>query len=393
VTHDPNLRHVRYDLGQRPFIVIWEVTRACALACLHCRAEAIPDRSPVELTHDEGRRLLDEIASFGPPSPLLVLTGGDPFERPDLEQLVTEATQRGIPVSLAPSVTPLLTLEALRRLRAAGVRAVSLSLDGASPVVHDGFRGIPGVFDRTLEAARWVREAGCRLQINTTVTARSLPELADVLAIVLELDTTLWSIFLLVPTGRGEAIALPTAEETEDLLHFLHDAGQHISVKATEAPHFRRVVAERGEGRGRPTGPVYRRLRERLDELLPAPPRETVRRPPLDVNAGRGFVFVSHTGVVQPSGFFPLAAGSVRERSLPEIYRHSPLLRALRDPARLRGVCGACGYAETCGGSRSRAYAVSGDPFADEPTCLLTAPTLTDSAFTPDRVRIGTDAS
>lgn len=372
------LRRLPYSLDERPFIVIWETTRACDLVCHHCRAEAVADRHPLELSTAQAEGLFDDLTGFGHPPPLLVLTGGDPFQRPDLVELVAAATARGIPVSLAPSVTPTLTRRRLEELAAAGAKAVSLSLDGATAAVHDGFRGVDGVFDATLEAAGWVREAGLKLQVNTTATPHDVEQLADIAALSVELDANLWSVFFLVATGRGQGLAALSATQTEDVLHFLHDAGRRLSVKATEAPHFRRVLSERAamSPTGHPprAGPLYLRLRRRLERLLTEAERPTVRRPPLDVNAGRGFAFVSHTGVVHPSGFLPLAAGSVRETSIVDVYRHAPLFRRLRDPTQLSGVCGRCAFAQICGGSRSRAFAATGDPLGDDPACVETAP-------------------
>ncbi|MFJ9448420.1 hypothetical protein ACIRRH_42455 [Kitasatospora sp. NPDC101235] len=131
------------------------------------------------------------------------------------------------------------------------------------------------------------------------------------------------------------------------------------------------MLADRGEDHvtALGLGPLYRELRERAADLgLDGSPRRA-RRPPLDVNAGRGFVFVSHTGTVHPSGFLPLGAGSVRERPLPEIYRTSELFTGLRDGDRLGGRCGRCEFRRVCGGSRSRAYGLTGDPYAEEPWC------------------------
>ncbi|MFZ2530116.1 MAG: radical SAM protein, partial [Rhodococcus sp. (in: high G+C Gram-positive bacteria)] len=213
------IRTLRHDPNERPFIVIWEVTRACALACTHCRADAIPARNPLELTTEEGYRLLDEIAAFGAPRPIVVLTGGDPFERPDLPELVRHGTEAGLHVALSPSVTPRLTEPVLRDLRAAGASAVSLSLDGATAAGHDGFRGIDGVFDQTLRAARTVRDVGYRLQINTTVTAGNAHELPDILRTVVELGASLWSVFFLVPVGRGSALTPLDPTDAEDVLH------------------------------------------------------------------------------------------------------------------------------------------------------------------------------
>lgn len=368
------VRQLRHDVDQQPFIVIWEVTRACDLVCQHCRADAVHDRNPFELSTDEGRDLLDQIARFGPPHPLVVLTGGDPFMRDDLVDLVAHGTQRGLHVALSPSVTPRVDRDVLAELRAAGATAVSLSLDGPDAATHDGFRGVDGVFDATIEAARTVRELGFRLQLNTTVTRSTVATLPGVLRHVTDMDAFLWSVFFLVTTGRGSKLQPLDAPETEDVLHWLADVSHHVPVKTTEAPHFRRVVLQRaaaGGGATTPRGPLHRRLQEGLDELRATRTlSERVPRPPLDVNAGRGFAFVDHVGGVYPSGFLPLPAGTVRERSLVEIYREAPLFRALRRPDGFGGRCGRCEFRTVCGGSRSRAYALAGDPLAEDASCV-----------------------
>ena len=369
----PAIRTLRHDPDVQPFIVIWEVTRACQLVCQHCRADAIHQRSPAELTAAQGRVLLDDLASFGPPHPLVVLTGGDPFERGDLEELVAYGTAQGLHISLSPSVTPRLTRSTLERLRDAGAKAVSLSLDGATAATHDGFRGIDGVYDDTLDAARMVRELGLRLQVNTTVTQGNLSELPAILRQVIALRAGLWSVFFLVPTGRGAALEALDAHETEDVLHWLHDASRLLAIKTTEAPHYRRVALQRRGGPAAPevVGPLYRQLRDDIADLLDlgdAPARRAAR-PPLDVNAGKGFVFVDPVGAVYPSGFLPVPVGSVRDRPITELYREAPLLRWLRDPDRLAGRCGRCAFRQVCGGSRSRAYAMSGDPLGEDRTC------------------------
>jgi AdoMet-dependent heme synthase len=371
------VRSLRHDPATRPFLVIWEVTRSCGLVCRHCRADAQHEPHPWQLTSAQGRRLLDDIAAFGAPSPLVVLTGGDPFEREDLTDLVAHGHAAGLSMALAPSVTPLATRDRFAALAAAGARAVSISLDGATAATHDGFRGVDGVFDATLDTCATIVDLGMRLQINTTVTAGNLDELPGVLRHVLDLDAFLWSVFFLVPTGRGDALAPLDAATVEDVLHWLADVADHLAVKTTEAPHFRRVVLQRRQvGDLDPAeafglGGTYRRLRAGLDDLLLQRPTPTRRpRPPLDINAGRGFVFIDHVGVVHPSGFLPIPAGSVRERALTEIYRDSPLFRDLRDPSLLGGRCGRCEFRAICGGSRSRAYAVSGDHLAEEPHCV-----------------------
>ncbi len=369
------VRFMHHDASERPFIVIWEVTRACQLVCNHCRADAIRTRNPFELTTDEGRRLLDGLASFGPPRPLVVLTGGDPFERPDLPELVAHGTRIGLNMALSPSVTDRLTRSVLVELHDAGAKAVSLSLDGATAESHDSFRGVEGVFDATFEAARTVREIGLRLQINTTVTRSNVLELPRMLKSVLDLGAALWSVFFLVPTGRGKDLQPLSAAEEEEVLHWLHDVSTLIAIKTTEAPHYRRIAIQRAEVNALDdvfrVGPLRSQLRHGTEELFtghePAPRHP---RPPIDVNSGRGFAFVDHVGVVYPSGFLPIAVGSVRDQRFPEIYRGSELLQALRNPDAFGGRCGQCEFRSVCGGSRSHAYATTGDPLAEDPSCV-----------------------
>ncbi|MBK9179781.1 MAG: TIGR04053 family radical SAM/SPASM domain-containing protein [Acidimicrobiales bacterium] len=392
-THRP-IRTLHQDVTQRPFLVIWEVTRACQLVCAHCRADSQHHRDPLELSTDEGRHLLDELAAYGPPRPIVVLTGGDPFEREDLADLVAHGAAAGLHVALSPSVTPRLTRSRLTELHAAGASAVSLSLDGATAATHDGLRGVPGVFEATLEAAALVREVGFRLQVNSTVTRANLAELPALLGTVADLQAWLWSVFFLVPTGRGGQLEPCDAEQVEEVLHWLHDVSDHVAVKTTEAPHFRRVAIQRAAvddvDAAFPPGPLRTRLRADTTALLGGlHGHRRAPRPPLNVNAGRGFAFVDRLGTVYPSGFLPLPAGSVREQPFRAIYRDSPLLRSLRDPAGFGGRCGRCEFREVCGGSRSHAYAVTGDPLAEDPSCAhVPAPGV--HARAADLVRIPT---
>ncbi|MGW2236350.1 TIGR04053 family radical SAM/SPASM domain-containing protein [Streptomyces sp. NPDC001759] len=371
------VRRQRHDAAERPFIVIWESTRACPLACLHCRAKAVPRRDPRELDTAEAKELLRQVAEFGQPAPLFVITGGDPFQRPDLTELIAHGRRIGVRVAVSPSGTPTLTEERLRAVHAAGASGLSLSLDGSTAEVHDTFRGVPGVYRWTLDAWDTARSLGMKVQINTTVARHNLHDLPDIVRLVAEHGAMLWSAFFLVPTGRGRDLGALTPAETEDVLNFVHDVGLTVPAKTTEAHHFRRValqrriLADRGEDHVAVLGlgPLYRELCDRAAELGLNAEVRRVRRPPLDVNAGRGFVFVSHTGSVHPSGFLPLTAGNVRTSPLTSVYRTSPLFTGLRAPGMLQGRCGACEFREVCGGSRSRAYGVTGDPFAEEPWC------------------------
>jgi radical SAM protein len=347
------------DFNQRPFIAIWEVTQACDLACVHCRASAQPERHPMELSTGEGKELIDQIAALE--VPVFVLTGGDPIKRPDLFELIGHARKIGVRVSLTPSATPLLTREVVFRLKEAGLARLAVSMDGASAATHDAFRGLSGSFSRTLDAVRWANEAGLPVQINTTFSRRNIGEIDAIVALMEQLKITLWSVFFLVPTGRGKLNDLLSADEFEQVFGKVHELSKRagFDIKTTEAQHYRRYA-------------LQQKVAERKAGTLtnvPTRVEDAIGRAPRGLNDGKGFVFISHTGEVFPSGFLPLAAGSIRRQSLADIYRNSPVFRALRDTSRLEGKCGACEFKEICGGSRARAYALTGNPQAEEPCC------------------------
>jgi radical SAM protein len=366
------------NFDARPMLVFWETTRACGLACRHCRASATLEALPGELSHDEGIALVDQVAAFGRPYPILVMTGGDCLLRPDLFELVEHATSLGIPTALSPSVTPSLTPEMIARIAASGVKAASISLDGATAATHDGVRGIPGHFPKTLQAIRDLVAAGLTVQVNTTVMRATVDELADVAALVAETGAHIWEVFFLVQVGRGIAEGELTPEEHDEVCHLLYDAAHHgFIVRTVEAPFFRRVVAERRDGGPVPDGALYQRLSSRLVERL-GPPRARPTAHTASTRDGKGIVFVAYDGEVYPAGFLPLGLGTVRERGLAEIYRDDPRLVDIR-AARFSGRCGVCRYADLCGGSRARAYAATGDVLAEDPACpyvpaLLPAP-------------------
>jgi len=337
---------------EAPFIVFWETTQACDLACKHCRADASPERDPEELTFAEGARLLDDVRAMG--CPLVVLTGGDPAKRPDLIDLVGYGTEIGLRVALTPSATPLVTPALLGRLAAAGLARLAVSLDGATAAAHDGFRGVAGSFARTLEILRDARAAGLTTQVNTTVTDLNVDELEQIADQLRTLAINLWGVFFLVPTGRGEALHVLDPDAAEVVLERLVTIARQapFDVKTTAAPHFRRVLLQHQ---------VRRREIVGIDD--------GIGRAPRGVNDGQGIVFVSHRGEVFPSGFLPLACGSVRKEGLAAVYRRHPVFTALRDPDVLGGKCGVCEFRRVCGGSRARAYAMTGDLFAEEPAC------------------------
>lgn len=353
------------DFDERPFLVIWETTQACDLACLHCRASAQPMRNPLELSTGEAKRLINEIAAMR--APLFVFTGGDPLKRPDIYELVRYATQRGLRPSMTPSATPLLTREAIGKLKDAGLARLAISLDGPTAEIHDGFRRVAGSFARTLEAARWAREIGLSVQINTTITRHNLTLLDDIIALLEELDIALWSVFFLVPTGRGSGVDLISADEFEQVFAKLYETSCRVSfdIKSTEAQHYRRYLLQRRTELRR--AGVH--APGELPPVLGTASADGIGRAPRGINDGKGFVFVSHTGEVFPSGFLPVSAGNVRTASLAGLYRTNPLFQALRDEGKLEGKCGRCEYKRICGGSRSRAYALTENLFAEEPCC------------------------
>jgi AdoMet-dependent heme synthase len=345
------------DLDRAPFTIAWEVTRACAYACAHCRADAQHKRDPRELDGEQARRLIDQLAGFGT-RPILVLTGGDPLMRRDLFELARYADEHGLRVSLTPTATALATQRRMRQAREAGIRRVAFSIDASADSIHDRFRGFQGSFARTVSGIGHAHAEGLPVQINTTVCQDNVDELRRLVPMLEGWGVVQWSVFFLVPVGRGARLPMLSAEQHEQVLEWLAElAGSApFDVKATAAPQYRRIAQRR---QGSAAGAGYR-----FADGLHRP------GPGKGVNDGRGFMFISHIGEVMPSGFLPLAAGNVRERDPVSIYRDSPLFRRLRDPDALSGKCGRCEFREVCGGSRARAFAVTGDYLASDPSCF-----------------------
>ena len=359
------------DFSRAPFIVIWETTRACALACIHCRADAIPCRDPRELTTDEGFRLIDQIRAFGVassghrnplpatrnPLPVFVLTGGDPMRRPDLAALVRYATDAGLTVALTPSGTAAATRARLAELKDAGLSRVAVSLDGPTPESHDAFRRVRGSYDWTMRIIESAIELGLPLQINSTISRLTLGSFDDMVTRIGELPVALWALFFLIQTGRGASLEQISADECERLLNRLYDLSRvaPYGIKTTEAPHYQRIV--------------WRRRQSALPN-----PQSAIRNPqsvraPRSVTDGNGFVFIDHVGNICPSGFLPVPRGNVRTGDLGEVYRNDEMFVRLRDADALGGKCGRCRFRAICGGSRSRAFAATGDVMAADPLC------------------------
>lgn len=378
-----NARTQERDYTQSPFIVIWEVTRACALKCLHCRAEAQYRADPEQLTFEEGKNLIDQIAELD--NPLFVFTGGDPLMRPDLYELIRYAVEeKHLSVSMTPSATPRVTRQAIVKAKEAGLSRWAFSLDGSCAEIHDHFRGTPGSFEQTMKGMEWLKELELPIQINTTVSNYNLQDLEAISLLVQEMGAVLWSVFFLVPTGRGMVKDIISPKQHEEVMKWLAQRSRQVpfGIKATEAPHYRRVFTQE----------MSRQRREQTGDLAGTGPRlglggkvppgdfgnqpapvtkrtDMLGRAPKGVNDGDGFVFISHIGEVYPSGFLPVRCGNVKDQPLGELYRNSPVMKELRDKTLLKGKCGVCEFKELCGGSRARAYAMTGDYLESDPYC------------------------
>jgi AdoMet-dependent heme synthase len=428
------------DFDESPFLAIWEVTQSCDLACKHCRAAAQPIPHPDELTNEEGRALIDQIADMQ--IPIFVFTGGDPLKRKDVFELIRYAAGKGVHVAVTPSATPLLTREQIFKMKEAGVVRLGISLDGSCPEIHDAFRGLPGAWARTIQAIEWANEAGIPIQVHTTISRHNAHDLDNLCELFEKQAIVMWNVFFLVPVGRGQLDDLLSGEEFEQVFGKIYELSRraNFQIKTTEAMHYRRYLLqhnleERRMGHGHPGGhpgtaaarasnhasvehevsghdagsttqppfehevsghdfsraetapnknegalapgyepgvPTDRSTSVGYESGAPTADGRTraMRWATRRVNDGKGFVFISHVGNVYPSGFLPIHAGNIRETPLAEIYRNAPIFKALRDTKRLEGKCGACEYKEICGGSRARAYALTGDPLAQEPCCI-----------------------
>lgn len=358
------------DFSKTPFLAIWEITRACELACKHCRAEAINWRDPIELTTEEGFRLIDDIIDMG--TKILVLTGGDPVSRDDIFELISYGSERGLRMATIPAATDRLTHDLVKKLKDSGLSQMALSIDGPDAESHDNFRRIPGSFERTIKGAGYARSVGVPLQINTVISNYNYRLFDELAELVKQLGVVFWEVFFLVPTGRGSVLKQINSVEYERLFEKLYRMSKEVDfiIKIAEAPHYRRYFMQR-EIRNSMDSHREKANYELPDFLAPSSgPHGSIGLAPKGVNSGNGFVFISHKGDVNPSGFLPVHTGNVREKSLKSIYREHPVFKTLRDPDKLKGKCGACEFRYICGGSRSRAYAMTGDIMAADPKCI-----------------------
>jgi len=358
-----NQRMIHADFDQAPFTIAWEVTRACAFACKHCRADAQHARDPNELTTEEAYQLIDRFAEFG--SPILIFTGGDPMMRRDLFDLISYAAQKGLRCSLTPTATALPTVERLQKAKEAGIRRIALSLDAPTPEVHDEFRQVKGSWERTMRILNNAKEVGLSVQVNTTATTFNVDLLPDMVPFIEQVAAVQWSVFFLVPTGRAQARWLISPERHEEVFHWLYDLSKvaPFDIKGTAAPMYRRVAIER------------KKAELDADEQVTFQGAgfqyaDGLNRPTKGVNDGNGFLFISHVGEIMPSGFLPVSAGDVHTDDVVDVYRNSKLFQDLRDYSKLKGRCGICEYRDVCGGQRGRAYGVTGDYLEADPACL-----------------------
>ncbi|MCL5430661.1 MAG: TIGR04053 family radical SAM/SPASM domain-containing protein [Candidatus Marsarchaeota archaeon] len=357
------------DFNSKPVLVFWETTRACLLSCKHCRASAIRTALPGELSKEEGFGLLDQISGFGSPSPVVILTGGDPLMRSDIFELTEYAKGLGIKFALSPAVSEKLTHEMLMKLRDSGATSISVSLDGSDKATHDSIRQVDGTFDRTIEVIRDSVNMGLGIQVNTTVMKRNLHELPEILHLIKGLGVRVWEVFFLIKVGRGTEVDDISQEEYESVCNFLYDASRYgVVVRTVEAPFIRRVAKTRLLNGNYWKEGLYDKFNSELTRLEGEPTQDSTIAPRGTLD-GDGIVFVAYDGTVYPGGFIPVAIGNVRSGNLVNIYRENKLMKDIRS-RNISGFCGKCDLNKICGGSRARAYAATGDPLASDDACV-----------------------
>lgn len=381
-------------MTKKPVSLMWESTIACGLACKHCKASAKKTPDPDELSTEEGRNLIDQIVEFGEPYPILRITGGNALMRSDIFELIKYAKDEGLKVTIAPSTTPLLNRKNVIKLKEAGVDAVAISIDGHSAELHDSFRGVAGTFNLMLRATQIMREAALPFRLLTTVTKFNVRSLPEIFLHAKKLGAAGWYLYMLIPTGRAKIEHEISAGEFEDVFNFIYDLMQlrimTVNAIAGSEPFRRVAIMRRLVEEGKLSeeelkfGELYwflsGKLKSLLDSEIPALSRIPIGSWRLrevetsyghkekDSEFGRG-IFVSKNGTVYPSSFLPIAIGNVREDRLTQVYAESALLRDLQNPEKLWGKCRICEFSDVCRGSRSRAYAVTGDYLAEDPYC------------------------
>ena len=350
-------------LGRDLRLLFWETTAGCNLTCRHCRRIDVLGHglAPGDMDTETALKFVESVASFS--RPILVLSGGEPLIRPDIFEIAKKATSLGLPVALATNGT-LIDADVADKIVASGVRRVSISFDGATPGVHDEFRGLPGSFVKTIEGFRLLRERGMSMQVNCTVARHNENQLAAVRDLAIEMGADALHYFMLVPVGCGVEIneeAQIPPERYEEVLRWIHKQTLEypdLQLKATCAPHYFRIAYQEEGAKS-----VHEKAKKRGGEHgMHAMTRGCL--------AGTAVCFVSHTGDVFPCGYLPIAAGNVNETDLETIWSESNLFKVLRDTGNLKGKCGLCEYKQVCMGCRARAYGQVGDYMAEEPFCV-----------------------
>ena len=339
-----------------PRLIFWELTSACNLKCIHCRACPVEERSPEDLTTEEGRTLIDQISSFA--KPVLVLSGGEPLVRPDVFEIAAYGASRGLRMALATNGT-LVTSEVARKMKDSGIQRVSVSIDGANAETHDSFRRIPCAFDEAWRGIENIKAVGIPFQINTTVTKHNIAEIPDILKLAIDRGAVALHIFLLVPTGCGKEIAdeeMIEPAEYERVLNWFYDRSKDtkIGLKATCAPHYFRIMRQRAKEEGIKITAETHGFEAMTKGCL----------------AGSGVCFVSHKGEVYPCGYLPVSAGNVRREHFKDIWENAEVFKVLRDEDNLEGKCGYCEFRRICMGCRARAYGYTGNYLDPEPYCV-----------------------
>lgn len=339
-----------------PRLVFWELTTACNLKCIHCRAVPTEKRSPDELSTSEARVLIDQIASFA--KPVIVLSGGEPLVRADVFEIASYAKSKELPVALATNGT-LITPKIAQAIKESGIRRVSVSIDGPDAASHDRFRQAYGSFDAALQGIEYLKRDGIPFQINTTVTKQNVDQIPAILKLAVSRGAAALHIFLLVPTGCGKEIAddeMIEPAEYERVLNWLYDRSKDskINLKATCAPHYFRIIHQRARTEGAKIASETHGFEAMTKGCL----------------AGSGVCFVSSKGEVYPCGYLPISAGNIRQAHFKDIWDNAEVFRRLRDEDNLHGKCGYCEFRRICMGCRARAYALTGDYLAPEPYCI-----------------------
>ncbi len=347
--------HVARDYATSPMIVYWEMTQACGLACRHCRADAMTQPHPQELTNAESKNLLRQIAAFGDPLPHLILTGGDPLQRADLFDLIDDANALGLSVSITPSATNNLTHAVVAQLKTHGIQSLGLSLDGSNAARHEAVRGVPGCFDWTIRGAHLAAEFDLPIQVNTLVSEETVDDLPEIYELLKTLKVMRWSLFFLIAVGRGKVLQEVSPARGEEIMEWVYDLARvaPFAIKTTEAPSYRRIALNRMRGEG----------------MLPDQIQRTSVYNGFGIRDGHGIMFVSNTGDIYPAGFLPLTIGNVRANQVADVYRNAPMFRSLHNPNEFKGKCGRCEHRIICGGSRARAFAYTGDALESDPFC------------------------